>query len=98
MVDSYEFNSGAQAVSLMLLTDTENETTLDIVSFSEHYELTCAESDLVQSLHLGRTLKDHAETRGVTITTVRWTLDNVFSKTYTKSQPQLKSLIDKFVL
>lgn len=98
VVDSLEFNSGAKAVSLMLLTDTQNESTLDIVSFSEHYGLTSAESELVQSLHYGKTLKQHAEMRGVKITTVRWTLDNVFSKTYTKSQPQLKSLIDKFVL
>ena len=41
-------------------------------------------------------LSDYASKKGVKITTVRWTLGNIFSKTETHSQNELKSLAYKY--
>ena len=61
--------------------------------FKEHYGLTKAELLLTEAIFNDMTLKEYAKTRNIKITTVRWTLDNIFSKTNTHSQKELKSLV-----
>lgn len=94
--DNIRGNDGAKAVSIVLMKDTQKKQTLCIESIAEHYSLTNAEASLVHALYDGKTLQQHACDRGIKITTARWTLDNVFSKTYTCSQSELKELAYKF--
>jgi len=64
--------------------------------FAGFYNLTDAELQLANSLYDGLTLKKHSEMRKVKITTTRWTLDNLFSKTFSRSQAELKDLLISF--
>jgi len=96
--DSLAFDSEKCPVSLLLVTDTKDKSELDIDSLANYYDLTAAEACLVFSLHNGMTLKEHSEDRGIKITTTRWTLDNVFSKTYVNSQADLRDLASKFII
>jgi len=64
--------------------------------FAGLYKLTDAEIHLANSLYKGLTLKEHSEIRKVKITTTRWTLDNLFSKTFSNSQAELKDLLLSF--
>ena len=60
------------------------------------FELTDAEIELVKVLSRDVALKEYAKVRGIGVNTVRWTLSNVFSKTNTHSQKQLKTLTQIF--
>jgi DNA-binding CsgD family transcriptional regulator len=57
------------------------------------YELTPAESELLGMLADGKSLTDAADTRGVTLNTVRSQLKQVFAKTDTNRQAQLIRLV-----
>lgn len=97
IVDEVSTHSGRKSQWLMLLDDTNKKPTFSAKSMADFYRLTPAETELVNSIYNGLSLSEHAERRGIKITTVRWTLDNIFSKTYTNSQSKLKELANKFV-
>lgn len=98
IVDSLASENMNKPVSVLLLKDTKQRSQLDIDSLADHFGLTEAESSLVESMYLGCSLRKHAEVRGVKITTVRWTLDNIFSKTYVHSQSELIELARKYTV
>jgi len=62
----------------------------------DFFDLTRAEIDLVSALHQKITLSDYAALKGIKVSTARWTLANVFSKTQSNSQSNLRSLADIF--
>lgn len=97
VVDNVSHASGARSRWLMLVRDTERKPNLSSQSMAQFYGLTNAEISLVAAIYQGVSLTDYAEHRGVKISTVRWTLDNIFSKTYTHSQSELLELANKFV-
>ncbi|MBM0273952.1 helix-turn-helix transcriptional regulator [Streptococcus suis] len=57
------------------------------------YGLTPAESELAVAIAQGISLRDHADSRDVSIHTVRAQLKSVFAKTETRRQSQLAALI-----
>lgn len=97
IVDDLRGTSGENSRWLMLVKDTEKKPDFSADSMARFYGLTNAEVALVIAIYRGFTLAEHAQRRGIKITTVRWTLDNVFSKTYTHSQTDLRELANKFV-
>ena len=97
IVDDVSVDNGRKSQWLMLVDDTNKKAHFSAKSMADFYRLTPAETELVNSIYNGLSLSEHAESRGVKITTVRWTLDNIFSKTYTHSQSRLKELANKFV-
>lgn len=97
IIDNLELDDGVKTKWLVLLTDTSEKSIFDSKSMGDFYNLTPAELSLASSIFDGLSLKEHAKKRGTSITTVRWTLDNVFSKTHTNSQILLKELTNKFV-
>jgi len=64
--------------------------------FNELYKLTPTEFETVQSLAQGMSLSTFAEQKGNCISTVRWTMRNIFSKTKTNSQKDLVALAGLF--
>jgi len=94
--DDLTDSSGIKPSSVLLVSDMSLQPKLCSRSIKEFFSLTKAELALVESLALGLSLQQHAERRGVKVTTVRWTLENVFSKTYKRSQGELIDLIRKF--
>lgn len=84
--------------SLLLVSETNRKLDFPIWVFKDYYGLTPSELTLAEAIFGDMPLRDYAEFRGIKITTVRWTLDNVFSKTYTHSQTELKSLGIKFAI
>jgi len=96
IMDSLTTSDCETPTSLLLLKDTQEKNDLDIQSLTDHYRLTGAEANLVESLHRGLSLKEHSESRGIKVTTARWTLDNVFSKTYVNSQVELREMAARY--
>jgi len=88
---------GEKSRWLMLVNDTEHKPRFLAGSMANYYDLTKGETALVAAVYEGLTLAKYAERRGIKTTTVRWTLDNIFSKTYTHSQSELRELANKFV-
>jgi len=81
---------------IVLARDTSIKPKFMATGFTEFYKLTDAEKALSQSLYDGLSLREHSEKRGVKITTTRWTLNNLFSKTFTRSQLELQGLFNSF--
>jgi len=81
---------------VVLAKDTSIKEKFLASDFADFYNLTEAEKKLSQSLFEGFTLNEHSEKRGIKITTTRWTLNNVFSKTVTSSQIELIGLFRPF--
>ena len=78
--------------SILLIKDPSLTFNFPKWIFSDHYKLTAAELELTKAIYGSMNLRDYANKRGVKISTVRWTLDNIFSKTFTHSQSELKTL------
>lgn len=95
--DDLRDRNGEKSKWLLLVRDTQTRPNFSAESMASFYELTSAEIDLVSAIYKGLSLAEHADCRGVKITTIRWTLDNVFSKTYTHSQAELRELANKFI-
>ena len=93
---SDETQGDETAVLLVLLGGAEASGSLMSHHFKQQYSLTNAEIRLVESLHLGHTLAEFAEKRKIKVSTVRWTLRNVFTKTRASSQSELRSLTRLF--
>ena len=55
--------------------------------------LTAAEARLAAALAAGASIKDYAETAGISINTARWHLRQVLAKTGTKRQAELVRLL-----
>ena len=83
--------------SIVLVMEPNKRFTFPHWVFEHYYGLTGAELKLAESVFYDSSLQDYADQRGIKISTVRWTLDNIFSKTYAHSQKELKSLALKFV-
>lgn len=96
IMDSLSENDCETPTFLLLLKDTQEKNDLDIQSLADHYQLTTAEAKLIESLHSGLSLKEHSENRGIKTSTARWTLDNVFTKTYVNSQVELREVAARY--
>ncbi len=64
--------------------------------FTELYKLTPTEFETVKSLAQGMSLSAFADKKGNCISTVRWTVRNIFAKTKTNSQRELVALANLF--
>lgn len=95
--DNIYNQNGEKPYWVLLVNDTGHKLVFSAKSMAKFYELTNAELALVSAIYDGLSLAEYAKQRGVKITTIRWTLDNVFSKTYTHSQSELRELANKFV-
>ena len=95
--DDLKGSNGEKSKWLLLVKDTQKKPIFSAESMAAFYNLTRAEIALVSAIYEGLNLAQHAASRGVKITTVRWTLDNIFSKTYTHSQAELRELANKFI-
>jgi DNA-binding CsgD family transcriptional regulator len=82
-----------EARALLFIADPDGGHTSTREVLEELYELTRAEADLVRLVSEGRSLEEVAQTRGVTINTVRSQLKQVFSKTDTSRQGELVHLV-----
>ena len=83
----------AVADTLLVVVDMVNTTEVDGNALLGLYDLTFAESEITQHLALGRSLKEIAAVRGVTVATVRNQLKNIFEKTGTHRQLELVQLV-----
>ena len=97
VVDNIVNANGEKTHWVMLVKDPQRKPDYSSKSVARFYKLTNAEISLVTAVYQGVSLIDYAKQRGVKISTVRWTLDNVFSKTYTHSQSELRELANNFV-
>ena len=79
--------------SMMLLVSEPKEfKNFPAQLFKDHYGLTNSELLLAQAVFNDVSLNEYASIKEVKISTVRWTLKNIFSKTDTHAQKELKSL------
>jgi len=92
-------NTSLPAPSVLLFVkETEKAPKFPKHIFQEYYQLTNTEALLAEALFKGSNLAEFADLRGIKVSTVRWTLDNIFSKTYTHSQRELSALIFKLAI
>ena len=83
---------------LLLVSDPTKSFDFPDWVFKEYYGLTSAELRLASAIFRDKSLHEQAEDRGIKISTVRWTLDNIFSKTFTNSQRAVKGLAMQFAV
>ena len=83
--------------SLVLISEPKRDFLFPEWVFKNYYELTKAELAVARAVFEDTALQEYAAQKGVKITTVRWTLDNVFSKTHTHSQKELKTLALQYI-
>jgi DNA-binding CsgD family transcriptional regulator len=81
------------AVAVLFIGDPEGGQVDATDVLEALYQLTSAEADLLRRLAEGRSLDQVAEERGVTISTVRSQLKQVFAKTDTNRQSELVHLV-----
>lgn len=83
---------------VMVIIETYEPTTTAIKSeFGDFYNLTRAELGIVELLVQGLSLYECASFKGRTISTIRWTLRNIFAKTNVSSQKELLAISALFV-
>lgn len=90
--DDHQLNSLKELTVIALIDQTDVNLKFPGSFYETFYQLTPTELTLAKSLFEGNSLSEYAIQRGVKVSTARWTLDNVFSKTHTNSQGQLNSL------
>lgn len=81
------------ARAVLFLTDPEAQPNISAPIIGELFGLTDSESRLAQALAEGNRLDEAAETIGVTVSSARTYLKQVFSKTETSRQAELVQLI-----
>jgi DNA-binding NarL/FixJ family response regulator len=81
------------ARAVLFLTDPEAQPSISASIIGELFGLTDSESRLARALAEGRRLDEAAETIGVTVSSARTYLKQVFSKTETSRQAELVQLI-----
>ena len=86
-------NHADEATAIIFIADTEARETSATEVLQDLYQLTRAEADLVRLLSAGHSLEEVAETRSVTMNTVRSQLKQVFCKTDTSRQGELVHLV-----
>lgn len=79
--------------AVAFIADPRQRQTSAISLLSKTYGFTAAESEIALSLINGQSLRTIAEHRGVSYNTVKTHLHAVFSKTHTKRQAELASLL-----
>ena len=77
---------------MLLVSEPNGPSEFPSQLFREQYGLNNSEMLLAEAIYKGQSLSDYSESRGIKVTTTRWTLANIFSKTDTHSQKELKSL------
>lgn len=87
----------AKPTIMIIIEDLSFSKQLLVDKLQSYYNLTDAESGLIELLVRNKTLKECAELKDVKISTIRWTLGNVFSKTGTSSQKDLINLSQLFL-
>ena len=88
---------GNEATPVIIHFSTGDDKDLHLSkAFREHYSLTASEEQLADLLKQGLSISEIADKRNVKETTVRWTLANVFLKTKTNSQRELRQLARHF--
>ena len=84
---------GAGPASVVLLFDSESQPDVQRDVLSLLYQLTPAETRLVEALVLGDTLDDAAVSFGISKQTARKQLSNIYQKTDTHRQSELVALV-----
>lgn len=74
---------------MIFVTDPHRTTLTPLKALRDLYSLTSAEARLLAALVEGKTLREYAERRHVTMSTVRTQLAHIFSKTGTSRQAEL---------
>lgn len=86
-------NRTDEAKAILFIADPEGGQISTTVALESLYQLTRAEAELVRLLAEGYSLDQVAQTRGVTMNTVRSQLKQVFCKTDTSRQGELVHLV-----
>lgn len=81
------------SLAALFITDPENQPLPTAESIAKVFDLTRAESNIVYALARGNRLEEAAKISGVTISTARTYLKQVFSKTDTNRQSELIKLV-----
>lgn len=84
------------AVVLVVIETYEPKAAAIKSDFGDFYKLTRSEVSIVELLFQGLSLHECASFKGRTISTIRWTLRNIFTKTNVKSQKELLSIAALF--
>ena len=82
-----------QPVVALFLTDPERNPELPVEALSRLYGLTPAQARLAAALSEGRSLREFSEESRLSMSTVRWTMKQIFAKTDTRRQAELVRLI-----
>lgn len=91
VLQTSQFDEGIAAV--VFISDPKQRQITAISLLSKTYGFTATESELAISLINGQSLNAIADHRGVSYNTVKTHLHSVFSKTHTKRQAELTSLL-----
>ncbi len=87
--------AGASEARLLLLLRPLNRPTAGASTVIAALDLTPAEAEVALGIGRGRSPDEIASDRGVSITTVRWTLRNVYARLGLSGQAQLAALINR---
>ena len=82
--------------ALLICNQIDQPPELDLALLKEFYGLTQAEGEVASFLHKGRSVKDIAEARKVSLETVRSHIKSLLQKTETGRQAQLVIKISRF--
>jgi DNA-binding CsgD family transcriptional regulator len=90
------FSNEEVAVAMVIIETFEPKTIRINRQFGDFYMLTPTEISTVELLVQGLSLSECADSKGRTISTIRWTLRNIFKKTATRSQKELLDVATLF--
>lgn len=92
-----EIVANKSIATVMVVIDTYEPKAAGIKSdFGDFYKLTRAELSVVELLVQGLSLQDCASFKGRALSTIRWTLRNIFIKTGVSSQKELLAVAALF--
>lgn len=84
-----------QATAAVLITHDERIAVADVRALARNFDLTAAETRLLEQLVRNATLADAARALGVSQETARTHLAHIFSKTGVSRQADLLMLVDR---
>jgi DNA-binding CsgD family transcriptional regulator len=87
--------AGADPLVAVFVSDPAHTPLLDTAILRQQFNLSGGEARLAASLAAGASLAEIAETRGVSVETLRTLLKRVFAKTGTGSQGQMIGLLER---
>jgi len=96
-LDHMAMSEAALKADYLILLSSTKESFMQ-QQFAANFDLTAAETRLVNLLYSGCSLQQIATRASVSMNTVRWTLKNVFAKTNSHSQVQLLRLINQYTV